>query len=69
MRERLSQIWGDSLLLKCSKCFWRSDVRDKESGIDVASGDVVYLLFVVCKGILAGKMLEQTVQKHCYVQK
>lgn len=63
MQERLSQIWEDSLLLICSKCFWRSDVCDGESGIDVASSDLVYFLLVVCKGILAGKRLKQTVQK------
>ena len=69
MQERLSQIWEDSLLLICSKCFWRSDVCDGESGIDVASGDLVYFLLVVCKGILAGKRLKQTVQKTLLCQK
>ena len=68
MQERLSQIWGDSLLFKFSDCFWPVGVCDGESGVDVASADVIRFLFAVsntdtsCKGIMAGKMLEQTVQ-------
>ena len=66
MWERLSQISGDSLLLKCSNCFLPVGVCDGESG-DVASADVIRFPFEVwiintfCKGIV----VERCWSKRC----
>ena len=61
MRERLSQIWGDSLLFKRSNCFWPLGSCNGELGVDVGSADVIRFLSVVWnidksrKGIMGWK--------------